>query len=576
MSIAIPHDFSNVNFRQAERLIAANQPEAFHINEQFYDGDHWQDGEGWPQDIDQTAQGAEFLASLIETMFESKNVINEVVTRFLDGLLENNPEITVAPPGDQEEASEDTLNRADQISERIHRWIERNDFHDEVREAIKYAALGERGYLRPFIPRGRRDEQGQIGGPWDEVFRDLYVEAVRPTRALIYTHPDTKRDLSIFHYEPGDTQEVEDPHRTGDIERVELGWVDPDTGETVVRILKEGESPPSDDQEEATLRDDEETLEDREMRVDLGGRLLLQEIEIDPLVTEQVRSSQRSLNQTKTMMSHNEVAAGFNERMFMNAQPPGRYETDEKGNREFVPNQLKRGPFRTHFIQGVTTTDEMGQEQIKDPSVVIDEPDDPDVYIRGKREKRKDILDEVSQTFILMNESSESSGRSRLIARHEFVKTLNKAIPGLSGLYRGSLMSLTIMAETFGQGGPTIGDLRVPIEVYPDSGPLTPEEMDALGGMTESGLMSMQTALSRAGIHDIEAETQRIKEEEDDRLQRLQERAKLVKELVASGASLPGAAMLAGWDEEEARELQTGMDGTLAQAVSESASGNPR
>lgn len=576
MSLVIPEDYDRVSFRQAESLVDANEPDGFETNLQFFEGDHWQGGEGWPQSIDPEANGAEYIQRLIKEMFESKNVIGEVVERFLDGLLENSPEVSITPPTDEdEEPAEELLDRATQIETRINRWTERRKFMEEVRDAVKYAALGGRGYLRPFVPPGRRDEQGRLTGSWDEIFRDLYVEAVKPSNAVIYTHPRTQRKLSVFHFVPGETTEIDDPNRDIDKERVELGWIDPDTGETVMRILHEGESP------EALRENDPEgdgpTLEERELRLDLQEHLLLQEVEIDQLITEQVRSSQKSLNMTKTMLSHNEVNAGFNERMFLNAQPPGKFEKNAHGERKFVQNDLPRGPFRTHFIQGTTTTDEMGQEQLATPSVVIDEPDDPEVYIKGKASKRKDILDEVDQTFVLMNESTEISGRSRLIARHEFTKSLNKAVEEVTELIRGGIMSITVMAETFGKGGPSIGELRLPIEVYPDSGPLTPEEMSALESMTEAGLMSMQTALSRAGINDIEAEKQRIREEEESRVQRLIQRAKLIKQLVAAGASLPGAAQVAGFDEEEAQKLQTGFDGALAQSIQETTgNGNPR
>jgi len=581
MAIAVPEDYEQVTYEQAQQLVTANAPQAFDTNLAFFEGDHWQGGEGWPHAIDPSADGSEYLQSLIEEMFESKNVIREVVTRFLDGLLENTPEVNFAAPRQEaEEPSTEVEARVEAVNDELSRWIRQTEFLEEVREAIKYATMGHRGYLRPYIPPARRDEQGRIGGTYRDVFDALEVVAVKPTDAVIYTHPRTARKLAIYHYKPGDADEVEDPTREDTLDRVELGWIDPETGETVLRILKEGEDPEALAETPVTDEDNEDApsvLATRELRLDLNGHLLLQEIELDQQITEQVRSSQKSLNLTKTMQTHNEIASGFSERMILNAQPPGEFVRHEDGSRKWEPNELPRGPFRTHFIQGAEVTGEMGQEDMKEPSVVFDEADDPDIYIRGKASKRKDILDEVSQTFVLMNEQSETSGRSRLIARHEFTKTLGKAEGEASAMIRAAVMSVTIMAGAFADGAPEVRDLRLPVELYPDSGPLTPAEMEALDTMTESGLMSMQTALSRAGIHDVEAEMQRIEDEENKRIQRLIERAKLIKELVAAGAALPGAAMVAGFDEDEAQELQTGASGDVAEAVaSQAANGNPR
>lgn len=570
MSTALPEDYGQVTFEQAQELIEENTPEGFPESEAMYDGDHWLDGEGWPQPIDQNADGAAFMKQLIESMFESKNVVKEVTNRYIDGLLENEPrtEVTVADgsgedgdPSDEQEATATTLTTT------VTNWATSKGLVDEVEKAVRYALFGGRGYLRPYIPPGRRGENNTLSMPWADVFDNFFVTAVRPTNALIYEHPDTHRDLSIFHYKPEDLNDTTDPGRTDDVERVELSWVDPDTGLTYLRVLQEGQSP-----EEM----DEEQLSATQMTLDLGGNLMLQEVEVERLITEQVRSSQKSLNMTKTMMSHNEVSSGFSEQIFLNAQPPGEWKDREDGSREFVPNEMKRGPFRSHFIQGSITTDEMGQETLANPDVIIDEPDDPEVYIRGKRSKRMDILDEVSQSFVEMKE--QESGRSRLIARHEFTKTLQKAVRPTAELMKRTIENVLALGETFGTEATVFGDdLRVTVEIYPDSGPLTPEEMAALSTMTETGLMSMRTALSRAGINDIDAEIQRIKEEGSDRVQRLKERAELIKELVDAGATLEGAARVAGFDEEEAAILATGFDGSIAEAVAQTAGdGAPR
>lgn len=582
MSYRIPQDFAKVTFQQARKLVRTNVPDSFATNEKFFDGDHWQEGAGWPQEIDDTADGAAYLRSLIENLFESKNIVREVVTRFLDGVLENTPEASFAPEGEDEDAPDEVLERAQMIGGRIDRWMERRKFEEDARKAARFALMGGRAYIRPFVPRGRLGENNELSGSWEDVLNMIYTEPIRPTSAVVFQHPDTQRKLSVYHWTPGDAQEITDPNRDDDLERVELSWVDPNTGETILRILKEGEVPAELTEDEVTNPEERTILEsqvqeqDRQLRVDLQENLFLQEIELEKLITEQVRSSQKSFNLTKTMQTHNEVSSGFSERVFFNAQPPGKFVEKEDGRREFQPNELRRGPFRSHYIRGVETLDEMGQTQLETPSMEIDEADDPEVFLKGKESKRKDILDECSQSFVIMNESAEVSGRSRLIARHEFTKTLNKAVEPIAELYRGTIMTALVVATTFGSEAPTFQDLRVPVEVYPDSGPLTPQEMSALEGMTESGLMSMQTALSRAGINDIEAEMERIEQEESSRLQRLQERAELVKQLVEAGASLPGAAQVAGWDEEDAQQLQTGFDGDLAQAVQQTANGNPR
>src|SRR5665811_810284 len=92
-----------------------------------------------------------------------------------------------------------------------------------------------------------------------------------------------------------------------DNDQIELTYVN-EAGQTIIKIIgQEGE-----------------------YIADIGGKLSMFESQRPLFLTNQIREQNGVINKAHTMLSGN-LDSGFLERTFLNAQPPGKWETLEDG-----------------------------------------------------------------------------------------------------------------------------------------------------------------------------------------------------------------------------------------------------
>lgn len=512
-----------------DALAKVDAPADYAVLTAYYDGDHYQGGAQWAGPRPQPDQpGYQEAVELIARAFVSKNAIKEVVHRDRDAVIGNEPtwSVTVRRPlEDGEQPTEQEAAVIDAVESELTAWWDGRKALRELQRATAVARLSGRALLRLYVPQGLLVDGLVPSGDLAAQLGRLYLDVIAPDMGSVYTDPDTKIAAGIVAYEDDEGQRT-----------VELCYVDPDTSETVLRLWR-------DDEDEAF-----------ETRLPLGGRLVVYQLELEPIVTPQVRQLQNLLNMALTMLGRNVVVAGFLERIFLNAQMPGEIETDPAtGKKVFKPAPLNVGAGATNVLRGVVIEDDDGRKTIATPSVVFRDPVPVDTFTQTREEAYRGILEECHQLHALIAGDATASGESRKQARTDFEGSIKPVAREVEAALRWLLETALAMAGHFAgmsrPGAPAFADYRATATCRIDTGPLSADELRVAREMTEGErpLWSQETGMARTGIDDTKAEQERIAKERADPLRDVQvERARL-------GLERDRVAAQAGEDPIEAR-----------------------
>lgn len=488
---------------------------ATHIaSTEFYNGNHFQNGEGWIGEKPILAvEGVTIFTSgmaKIKQGFVSENAIKEVVNRHVNGILGREPLWGFVP---QKTVSQSALKRrrrfaklfsfmfqdnqsgaetdkfAQEADEALTVWWDQYQPRKKLKEAIRICLNEERVLLRFFIPRGlyNKDKPIPVLSSLTDALALLRIDVITADKGGVFLDTDTQKPFGIYVYQSGESTVTE------------LTYVD-ELGRTVLQILSENPD-----------------LAFPAIPYDLQGRLWMYELTREALITEQVHSQQKSLNLAKTMMMRNINLAGSRERYFLNAERPSRKvkiadSTQATGYREEKQETaLPVGAGVSNFIDGVFVRDKDGKIVDRaDPNVSIVDPVNIETFVGTRRECRESILGETQQLHILISGDSTVSGRSREQARAEYRGSLQDTKEPLDDGGRFTLETpLRIAAQICGRQKDFAG-LRCDFDSRIEDGPVSSEERSANREDVKANLMSPETAMSRNGIEDTDAEATRI------------------------------------------------------------------
>lgn len=550
-------DFTNTTVDQLTERLRARSLDVTAISENclFYDGDHWQAGNGWiGQRPDITDANYASVMAQIQTGFVSRNAIKEVVSRHISGVLGREPAwdyVLRRPLAEQRDkdgallrgdngqarreqptvAEEALLREAD--TEMTAWWDQRKPF-GVVREAAVSLVLGGCSVLRVYVPRGLRDNNGKVQRTkLADALTALRVHSPPVTAAGIVVDVDTEAEYGVYLFKRGNESYAE------------VSYLN-DSGQTIIRIIKS-----------------DGTFEESDP-LDLGGHLTIFELRRDILITAQVRQLQRALNLANTKMLRNVNVAGDLERTLFNAEPPMR-ETDEidpaTGKKKRVPAAFRTGAGVTAFVQGTAIRNEQGEIISREnPSISYRDPVDVSTFIATKLSEYADILGECQQTHALISGDATASGKSREQARSEYEGSLDVTKGVLDGALRWLLEVVLYHGSGIASQRRRFAGLRVEANCHADSGPLSAEERRANRDDFDKGLLSSETAMSRNGVDDPDAENERIRSEGDKTADDLK-----LWEVVetATRAGVPLAFYLAeelGWEPSKIAQLEQALE----------------
>ena len=553
----MPTPFDSWTYKEAAKRVAEahggeDGGNVLEVNRKFYEGDHWQDGKGWIGPAPSRGEdGFQEAMAAIEKGFTSKNIIAEVVDRHTGGIIGREPSwgLTLREPPELDDNG-DPVDPADadqaliaEAEAALTEWWDERGVHGKFQEAVATLLWAQRSMLRLYIPRGLLEEAPSGNGEGSttvvrasdlpEALGKLYLDHPEARAAATWEDPDTKRKVAIFLYERAPEAEGGEPE-----ELAELVYLDEDRDNTIIRTVSKGEG-------------------DQEWPLKFSGRLPMEEMSRKGLITEQVRQGQRAHNLALSMIPRNVTTGGFLEQVLLNAQMPGHWEKDESGQpKRFVPADYKRGPGMVNFIRGIETgTDAQGNVVLTDPQVYDREPVPVTPSVEAKRSHYADILDEVDQVHVLLS-SEAVSGRSREQARADYEASLRLSQSHVERAGRWVIETALAMAESFlGSPGKYTEKLRATFTCHVHLGPVSPEERKQNGDDMKAGIVSRETAMSKSGVQDVDAELERMRRDDTARIDMARRRGEAVKAWTDAGAGLREAAVATGLSEEEVAEM---------------------
>lgn len=517
--MATPFDEWTLADAQAAAALAKEQQARLQSYRAFVEGDHWQNWAGWtgpvpiPDDPDYTT-----LAQEIQRGFVSRGVIREVIDRHVNGVLARDIQWQLVPRrelAEDEQPSTDEQARMDEATTLLREWVEArtlNQIYDELGRILTYAG---KAFQRIFVaPGAGAPEDILLQGTVSEILNRIYVNFLHPGEAVVYTDPRTQAKCSVYLY----TEQVSDrPSLAGTAqgeEKAELTYLD--GGMTVIRIVGNADAPPG----ERTV---DAIIEGGGFAYDLGGRLLMGSLERSPLLNEQVVSQQKLLNKTLSMKSRNMDMAGFRERVTTNAQMGGSYQTDDQGNKVFVPHSLPSGPATLTNLTGYVLKDENGKETLVSPTFQAIDPVPVTSFLQTEESAYLAILAEVNQLHYAMSGDATASGTSRETAMAAYLIDLLQTKQQIDLGFAWLLETVLALAATLaGQVG-RYADLRVSAEASVDPGPISPDMIRVVLDLWRDERITLRTGLSWIGIEDVEGELAQLQQELAERAERFPE-----------------------------------------------------
>ncbi|MEO7102861.1 MAG: hypothetical protein ABI119_05945 [Gemmatimonadaceae bacterium] len=533
------------------------------------------------------------MLALIAERFVSRNMIEDITTRHTDGVVGREPSWGFTPqrPLDSGEApSPGEQNDIDEIEAVLTAWWDRRKLHALFQRVSQEALISGRAIIRLYVPAARLavintgslptgpklvagaptekptpstppkasptdasniadtptttdnsegvSTQGVIAATLEEALDHIYVEVVTAEFGTVYTDTDSMERVGIVLYYrqgtfPGSVgpRVVETTFLEGDPRTPR------ENRNTIIRLASNDEPPVS---------------------LPLTGHLTHFAVTRPPLVGASIVSLQKALNLALSMMPRNVETGGFLERILLNAQLPGRWEVDAAGNRtgRFTPENYVTGAGTTQNIQGVEVVQPDGTVSISTPGVQFREPSPVAPTKEAIDALSAEILREAKQAHVLGTDQVQS-GISRVQARADFEKSLGRTQSAIEPAGRWLLETALTLACEFASDTAGIDptQYRAEFNCLTDTGPLDPSEKTSVAAASQAGIVSVEYAMAAMGIEDTDAELARLNADPGKNITIRTSKLTALKAGVDAGLSLEASAKLAGFEDDEVKDI---------------------
>lgn len=524
--------FDAYAFEAARTAVAALRTSALTTNRLFVQDDHWQGGAGWNGPLPSTKYPVAYqrIMAEIERAFTSENIIGEFVERHVAGVVGQEPKWSltfVREIPDGEEPAEPETNLKKEAEALLTAWWDRQRIHQDLQEAIEalcWATIGPKtnqAPLRLFVPPAFV-QQWVDGKTVDfaEALQNIYLEVPPPESLTLVTDRASMRQAGLYLYEDATTHQP----------RVELVYMDEETGGTVVRMLG---SNPASGARMYPLDEDPNRFE-----LALGKRLLHFVMQRRPLFGESVRRLQKSLNKSLTMMDENQNNAGWLERIIINGR---------------MTEDAEIGPHVVQEIVAAFYDDVVNGEVVKKPlpvSVIHRQPVGPETFLDTQAGLRAAILRQASQLHVLISGDATASGESRIQARADYLVSLLLSAIELAAAGRWLLETALALAAWLAGKPEHFAELRAVFTPRIDPGPVPPDELRVIIEMVKARLWSAEYGRAASGVEDVDAEAALILGELEANIEYKQMVAALMQ-TVSSTFGKAAAVKYAGIEDEK-------------------------
>jgi hypothetical protein len=484
-------DFPSTNKRRPSTAIAATQ---------FYSGDHWQNSRGFIGQLPPASlPGASQILADIEAGFVSENVIQEIVETHKGGILGREPAWSFLKAGVKLGSKPTDTDRDQETGDTLTPWWNERQALRDFQKALTTLLCEGLVVRRLFFPRGLLKQGNRISATDIAKALDfIYFQTITADKAGVFINPETQKQIGIFLFE----QKAADDTVIANC--AELSFLN-DNGTTACKVVKDEGAP------------------EEFGPYELGGRLLIYELDRRAIITEQVQSSQRCLNLAHTMMMRNVNMAGSRERMVFNAKPPENVPGLDipLGSKKRTPGTHKTGPGANMYIQGWPIYNDDGTKIVgyTNPNVTVTDPVPVVTFKETIDTEKQSIYSQCHQRHVLIVDKADTSGRAREVARREFERSLKKTKTVIDACGRWQLeTALRLAAQVAGQVS-KYAKLRADFNCIVDAGEVDTEkqktviEMRKPGGPGAKPLISDETARGMIGLEDPAAELVKIDQE---------------------------------------------------------------
>jgi hypothetical protein len=530
-------DFNKVinDADEAVKLVKAQKDEADKLgaadNNLFFQGEHFgKNGEFWTGPRPADANNPAALRN-VKTEFASKNGIKEATVGHRDGVVSREPEWTFAvrrspaKKGDivngvelkeDEKPNPDEQARIRELNATMTEWWNDSRILKTLKEATVKLLLTGRSALRVYIPPSELQEDAN----GDVILRDVPDMQTALKRIFLLTHEydqcavlrddASMKQIGIFSIEEDGQQRVELTYLDG-IQTIIKKLIKNKDGAIVPRT-------PSSSTVRSVFSEDVQGSQPTQQQStwDLNGHLTMFEMRGEPLISEQVRQSNKSLNKAKTLRGHNLNLAGFREKDYLNVALPGVLEPDtlRPGGQRFIPDPIQRGASITNSWVGIEYDDGTGKKSIANPQIHESEPSPVSVFIESERADYQDIMEETGQVHKMMAGDATASGESRIQAKSAFGTSLLDTKGEVDSLVRWILEVVSGMAAAMCKQAERFKDLRANADCRIDTGPVLPDEVRVMMDLVDKKIISRARLQRFVGVEDTLTEDEAILEDE--------------------------------------------------------------
>lgn len=537
--VAIPAP-EKITIEWIETKIREHTDPNYGINRLFYDGDHWQDANGWTGPMPPTSDpDYRTIRDTVIKSFVSKNCIAEVTNRKAEGAVGREPSwyFTTAEVRAAAESTSDTQSSLiDELEAFVTKWWDDNDVPGTIKELVIDALLGGRACMRVYIPPGLLDADGTFNdvptGDMTAALERIFVHSVKPHEGAVLVNRDNMQPYGLYIYKDEDNTTHGETVYTDGLGKDALTIIKTVHGQKHQSASSLSEptsySAGNDPAQVQTLDGPTNGVTaqlpssdeaDSPPGVPLGGRLTIFELEVPKLITVQVRSQQKAINKSLTMGDRNSELGGFLERTIFNGQMPGHYEDDPNraGKKVFVRDPYETGASAVNFIRGLPRTNEKGEMVgYETPSMMYRDPVSPKTFQETYLLFYTALLQEVAQVHYLMASEQYASAESRKQARDDFEKSLLDLARNLNAMLRWLLETVVTYAAWIAQVETKYEGLRAVANTRINPGPATADTITSAIALREAGGLSREGMMEESGVDDVDGEIARIEREEEE------------------------------------------------------------
>ena len=246
-----------------------------------------------------------------------------------------------------------------------------------------------------------------------------------------------------------------------------------------------------------------------QIQADYGGLLPVFGMNGKCLISDAVKRGQNAINRALTYKEKNLEAAGFIERIIINAQPPGQWsENGETGNLEFI---LDRKPIATGsnvatFITGMPIGDPRTPKGYTKPSISYRDPVSPNSFVESVKMDIYKIYHQAGLSYLIDSDLGSISGASRQSLRDNFLYRL--------GTYQRTIEAtlnrlFSIVIKALATSYPVMQGCRPIVRLNLAIAPSINERQENVKDVL-AGIMSIPTAIANNGL-DVASELQLIR-----------------------------------------------------------------